>query len=337
MTSQKRRSSFSSTCIQKQLGYSDTEYAMTQRIAQFYNGTCSENNRLHVLESNQPDTRRCFQALWKIKVPICDLESNGKKYYPSKTQAKIKSIATNRCNSIDYTIHSAALPSARIQLVLPSECFQFLLSSINSLQTQGCRSHQGCRYIFMYLTLIHQIGSRAPSFHANGLLFDLKLGTCERIEPYGCLQTVDSVDSFQKSITAQQSISHASRAHNTQKRQLVQLSNLILDSTLQLIFENIKTIPKLQYIPPCLTLPPIGPQRLQELELDFDRFRTTMKNVDNFGFCTAWVIWLLQLRLEVGRSNIQHHVKTALSSKARQQQLTEFIFIYATALCCCHI
>jgi hypothetical protein len=283
-------------CVDSNLGYSDTEYQMTEWIANQY------NDKLDILRSNNKH-RRCFQILWKVAVPAkftIDQSSKG----PIITLSSETSSTSSQCSTVQYNVESLCLPDAKqLALILPQALFQ--KKSQNSYK----------RYTFLYLTLIHKIGSSQPTFHANGILLDSKYKTCERIEPYGCIPGSATVS-----------------ANASLKRQLIMTSNRILDQTLSIVFGQYN------YIAPCLSTPPVGPQRLQEQESRFQQLQTKNRknNFKNFGFCTAWVIWMLQLRLEYGHPNMKLEIQRQLNDYARSERLTEYILNYTALVMNCN-
>lgn len=291
-------------CVNANLGYSDTEYQMTNWIANYHNSNTTSANQLHILRSTN-NSRRCFQILWKLRVPSrfslktltndIDIEMNAR---PKKSQ----------CPTVEFNVRSSLLPNASyLQLIVPKNLF-------NKAQTQDKR------YTFIFLTLIHQIGSLKPTFHANGLVFDSKYNTCERLEPYGCVPTATTITTTKKTSASQ----------SNHQRRLFIASNCILDIVLADLFrQNV-------YISPCMSTTLVGPQRLQEYESGFQQLRTLhAKDFQNFGFCTTWVIWMLHLRLLVDYPDLKVAIQKQLSSIAQNDGLTDYILEYTKQIIQC--
>ena len=119
-----------------------------------------------------------------------------------------------------------------------------------------------CRKRFFIIPLtIQKVKGNKTESHANFLIYDSKEKSMERFEPLG-------------------------ERHELKERH---------DNAIFKLFKtylNQDGIPRLlNYYPPILFCPKIGPQQLDRLEKD------NIKAGDPVGFCVAWCIWYVNLRL----------------------------------------
>ena len=119
-----------------------------------------------------------------------------------------------------------------------------------------------CRKRFFIIPLtIQKVKGNKTESHANFLIYDSKEKSMERFEPLG-------------------------ERHELKERH---------DNAIFKLFKtylNQDGIPRLlNYYPPVLFCPKIGPQQLDRLEKD------NIKAGDPVGFCVAWCIWYVNLRL----------------------------------------
>ena len=116
------------------------------------------------------------------------------------------------------------------------------------------------RFFIIPLTIQKVKGAKSES-HANFLIYDSKEKSMERFEPLG-------------------------ERHEMKERH---------DNAIFKLFKtylNQDGVPRLlNYYPPILFCPKIGPQQIDRLEKD------NMKSGDPVGFCAAWCIWYVNLRL----------------------------------------
>jgi len=137
--------------------------------------------------------------------------------------------------------------------------------------------------------------------HANMILIDNKFKTVERFEPYGKL--IHNI---------------GTRPYNIE---------LKLDDELKKYFESNYN---LKYYDPFEFCPIIGFQRLEEQELNSNQSTAIIKKGDPMGFCAAWSLWYVHLRLSFPNISREKIINRAiLKLKRNKNSLRTFIRNYA--------
>ncbi len=133
----------------------------------------------------------------------------------------------------------------------------YYINSELEFYLQKCLLSNKIRYIYLKLTLIPSNSGT----HANILIYDKKTGILERFEPYGNVPYLDveKLDSF-------------------------------LEEKLGIIFEHFNPIFK--YISPKFSIKSVGYQVLSN-----DSDNANKKMGDPFGYCLAWTLWYLEMRI----------------------------------------
>jgi len=152
-----------------------------------------------------------------------------------------------------------------------------------------CKERSDVQFIFILLTLIHPKRCNQKSFgaHANVLIYDKKTNTIERFEPNGCTVNFDIWFEVKE-------------------------------------FDKIfKEIAKNQfgakYISPDICCPFIGPQAIQESE-------KLMKIADPGGFCAAWTLWIIELRMKNPNKPLKDLQLLAIKKMRKDSKpMTDFI------------
>lgn len=123
-----------------------------------------------------------------------------------------------------------------------------------------CKERPDVQFIFILLTLVHpkKCDKRSYGAHANVLIYDKKTNTFERFEPNGCTTNFD--------------IWFEVKDFDRHFKQIAK------DSF------------GAKFITPDICCPFVGPQAIQESE-------KLMKIADPEGFCAAWTLWIIELRL----------------------------------------
>ena len=130
--------------------------------------------------------------------------------------------------------------------------------------------------------------------HQNILIYDKKTNNIERFEPYGYINNKNSID---------------------------------LDSFLEKIFKNIDK--KINYISPKIFMNRMGFQNISENE---DKFENT-KISDPNGFCIAWSLWYVEMRLlNPDKNNIDLITNSINKIINLDKNFTEYIRDYANKL-----
>lgn len=178
-----------------------------------------------------------------------------------------------------------------------------LINRLNSLNLSGKK--------FTAIPLIIRWSCSSNfSGHANILLFDLVNKTIERFEPYGKIKT------FSKE---EQKVSSA------------------FDFEIDLLFKKYGY----KYIKSKAFLPKKGPQHLEELKVyDVTSSISSSKENDPEGFCGAWSLWYVDLRLsnqsvkkkQLIKYSIKRLVNNQISLRAFIRNYSRFIIKQRTKL-----
>ena len=133
----------------------------------------------------------------------------------------------------------------------------YYINSELEFYLQKCLLSNKIRYIYLKLTLIPSNSGT----HANIMIYDKKTGILERFEPYGNVPYLDveKLDSF-------------------------------LENKLGTIFERFNSTFK--YLSPKFSIKSVGYQVLSN-----DSDNTNKKMGDPFGYCLAWTLWYLEMRI----------------------------------------
>ena len=156
-----------------------------------------------------------------------------------------------------------------------------------------CKKRKEVNFIFMVLTLIHpkQCNKRSYGAHANVLIYDKTTNKIERFEPHGCSVELD--------------VWFEAKEFDKQ-------------------FEHIaKKYFDAGYVPPSICCPYIGPQTIQESE-------RIMKVNDPGGFCAAWTLFVMDLRLRNPKKELKELQLLAVKKLYKSpKKLTNFIRNFA--------
>ena len=134
----------------------------------------------------------------------------------------------------------------------------YYINSELEFYLQKCLLSKKVRFIYLKLTLIPS----ESGTHANIIIYDKKKGMLERFEPYGNVPYLD-----------------------------VEKLDIFLENRLGKIFK--KHTNSFSYISPKLSAKTIGYQVLSN-----DSDNANKKLGDPFGFCLAWTLWYLEMRLQ---------------------------------------
>ena len=152
-----------------------------------------------------------------------------------------------------------------------------------------CKERPDVQFIFILLTLIHPKRCNQKSFgaHANVLIYDKKTNTIERFEPNGCTVNFDIWFEVKE-----------------------------FDKVFKQIAKNVF---EAKYISPDICCPFIGPQAIQESE-------KLMKIADPGGFCAAWTLWIIELRMKNPDKALKDLQLLAIKKMRRDPKpMTDFI------------
>jgi hypothetical protein len=133
-----------------------------------------------------------------------------------------------------------------------------------------CKKKEGVEFIFILLTFAHlyncKLRNNKNEYHANILIYNKSDNTIERFEPHGCIVESDQWYEAKEFDKA-----------------FAKISNKLFDAN---------------YKPACLSCPYIGFQGLQETE-------ELKKYGDPGGFCAAWTLIIIDLRLKNPKESLK--------------------------------
>jgi hypothetical protein len=152
-----------------------------------------------------------------------------------------------------------------------------------------CLERPDVQFIFILLTLSYPKRCTSRSFgqHANVLIYDKETKTMERFEPNGCSVNFDIWYEIKE-----------------------------FDKIFRKIAKNVFNS---TYVTPDTCCPYIGPQAIQESE-------KLIRIADPEGFCAAWTLWIIELRLKNPKESLKSLQLLAIKKmKKDSKPLTDFI------------
>ena len=155
-----------------------------------------------------------------------------------------------------------------------------------------CKKKKGVDFIFILLTFAYlnkcrQSRRKARDYHANLLIYNKYDNTIERFEPHGCIVEADEWYEAKEFDKAFKPI-----------------ANKLFDA---------------EYKSACLSCPYVGFQALQETEKQ-------MKKDDPGGFCAAWTLIIIELRLKNPKDSLKELQLKALKRMTKDiKPLTKLV------------
>ncbi len=192
-----------------------------------------------------------------------------------------------------------------------------------NIYIQKCLLSKHIRFIFFKLTLMFSNVTNENEFlHAGIIIFDKKMGILERFEPYGRYPMVSRL----RNSPVNTGVSH--ERDNIKNLDDFLMKNIGRPIKQYLSLEN-RT---LQYIGPSELYINVGPQNMSD-----DGNIEVKKLGDPVGYCLAWCLWYLELRLM--NPDIKPQIllqksvnKIITDSKSSNNKFIDFIRKYADQL-----